>query len=130
MSEDGGEIGAFMAGFVIRGLVGAATALLTAPQSGAETRAQIAAKGEEIRRASGEQIQRYGEVASTGWTDAQVRMKETGEQVQERARIILDEGKRKPSDTQGESKEPAQESADAIEEITDNEKGESGEMEA
>ncbi len=130
MSEDGGEIGAFMAGFVIGGLVGAATALLTAPQSGAETRAQIAAKGEEIRRAGGEQINRYGEIASTSWTDAQVRMKETGEQVQERARIILDEGKGKPTDTQEKSKESIQEAADDNGEITDNEKGESGEMEA
>ena len=130
MSEDSGEIGAFMAGFVIGGLVGAATALLTAPQSGAETRAQIAAKGEEIRRASGEQIQRYGEAAGTTWTDAQLRMKETGDQVQERARIILDEGKGKPSVAQEESKERVQEAADDIPELTDIEKGESGEMEA
>jgi len=130
MSEDGGEIGAFMAGFVIGGLVGAAAALLTAPQSGAETRAQIAAKGEELRRAGEEQFRHYEDVASAGWSDAQHRMKETGEQVQERARIILDEGKSKPSDAQEESKERVQEAADEIAEMTDNEKGDSGEMEA
>jgi gas vesicle protein len=130
MSEDGGEIGAFMAGFVIGGLVGAATALLTAPQSGAETRAQITAKSEELRRAGGEQIQHYGEVASSSWSDAQERMKDTGEQVQERARIILDEGKRKPSKAQENSKERVQKAADDIAEMTADEEGESGEMEA
>ena len=129
MSEDGGEIGAFMAGFVIGGLVGAATALLTAPQSGEATRAQIAAKSEELRRAGGEQIQHYGEVASSSWSDAQERMKDTGEQVQERARIILDEGKRKPSKAQENSKERVQKAADDIAEMTADEEGESGEME-
>jgi len=130
MSEDGGEIGAFMAGFVIGGLLGAATALLTAPQSGEETRAQIAAKSEDLKRASGEQIHRYGEVASSSWIDAQDRMKSTGQQVQERARIILDEGKRKPSKAQENSKERVQEAADDIAETTATEEGESGEMEA
>lgn len=130
MSEDGGEIGAFMAGFVIGGLVGAATALLTAPQSGAETRAQIAAKSEELRRAGGEQIHHYGEVATTTWSDTQNRMKETGEVVQERARIILDEGKRKPSDAKGKSKESVQEAADDIAEMSDTEESESGDMDA
>ncbi len=130
MSEDGGEIGAFMAGFVIGGLVGAATALRTAPQSGEETRAQIAAKSEELRLASGEQIHRYGEAASTSWLDAQERMKMTGQQVQERARIILDEGKRKPSKAQENSKERVQEAADDIAEMTAGEEGEPGEMEA
>jgi gas vesicle protein len=130
MSEDGGEIGAFMAGFVIGGLVGAAAALLTAPQSGAETRAQIAAKSEELRLAGGEQIQHYGDVASSSWSDAQERMKETGEQVQERARIILDEGNRKPSKAQENSKERVQKAADDIAEMTPDEEGESGEMEA
>jgi gas vesicle protein len=130
MSEDGGEIGAFMAGFVIGGLVGAATALLTAPQSGADTRAQIAAKSEELRLAGGEQIQHYGEVASSSWSDAQERMKETGEQVQERARIILDDGNRKPSKAQENSKEHVQKAADDIAEMAADEEGESGEMEA
>ena len=84
MSENGSDFGAFMAGFVIGGLVGAATALILAPQSGAETRAQIATKGEELRHASEEQIH-----------TAQARVHETSSHVQERARIVLDEGKGK-----------------------------------
>jgi gas vesicle protein len=84
MSDSGSEIGAFMAGFVIGGLVGAATALILAPQSGEETRAQIATKSHEIRDASAQQY----EVART-------RVHDTTGQVQEQARIVLDEGKSK-----------------------------------
>ena len=84
MSDDGSEIGIFMAGFVIGGLVGAATALILAPQSGVETRAQIAAKGDEVRRLSEQRMHDLGEKAGTA----------TG-QAQERARIVLDEGKQK-----------------------------------
>jgi gas vesicle protein len=82
MDETGSEIGAFLAGFVIGGLVGAATALILAPQSGEETRAQIAAKGQELRDAG---VQQY-EVARE-------RVQETTMQAQEQARIVLDEGK-------------------------------------
>lgn len=39
----------FFAGFVIGGLVGAAVALILAPQSGEETRAQIREKGIELK---------------------------------------------------------------------------------
>ena len=45
MSDNNSDFGAFLAGFVIGGLVGAATALILAPQSGQEIRGQIASKG-------------------------------------------------------------------------------------
>ena len=43
------DFGAYLAGFIIGGLVGAAAALLLAPQSGEETRTQIRDKSIEIR---------------------------------------------------------------------------------
>ncbi len=95
MSENGGEIGAFMAGFVIGGLVGTATALILAPQSGAETRAQIAAKGDEWRRVGEEQFHEYRTQAESTIGD-----------VQERARIVLDEGKSRVSKKQEQGDEP------------------------
>ena len=49
MSDKSGEFGAFVAGFLIGGLVGAATALLMAPQSGEETRAIIQEKSIELK---------------------------------------------------------------------------------
>ncbi len=53
MNENSSEFGAFLAGFVIGGLVGAAVALILAPQSGSETRSQIVGKGHDLREASG-----------------------------------------------------------------------------
>ena len=44
----------FFAGFVIGGLVGAAVALILAPQSGEETRAQIREKSIELKDRAGE----------------------------------------------------------------------------
>jgi len=43
------EAASFFTGFLIGGLVGAATALLLAPQSGEETRTQIRDRGIEIK---------------------------------------------------------------------------------
>ena len=82
MSDSASEIGAFMAGFVIGGLVGAATALILAPQSGEETRAQLATRSHELREAGVNQYE-----------TARVRVHDTSGQVQEQARIVLDEGK-------------------------------------
>ena len=86
MSENGGDVGAFLAGFVIGGLVGAAVALILAPQSGEETRAQIATKGHDLRVTGEQQYLDYRDKAGTV-------VKETSELAQERARIVLDEGK-------------------------------------
>ncbi len=87
MSDNGSDIGAFMAGFVIGGLVGAATALILAPQSGADTRAQIASRGDELWHSGEQQFVEYRE-------KAQGRVQDTSDQIQERARIVLEEGDR------------------------------------
>jgi gas vesicle protein len=103
MSDTGSEIGAFMAGFVIGGLVGAATALILAPQSGAETRAQIATKSHEIRDAG---VHQY-EVA-------RVHVHDTATQAQEQARIVLDEGKSRVSSARSGDAEVATEAQDDV----------------
>lgn len=97
MSDNGGDIGAFMAGFVLGGLVGAATAFILAPQSGAETRAQIAAKGDEWRIAGEEQLHEYRTLAETRIGEVRGRVEDTSGAVQEKARIVLDEGKSRVS---------------------------------
>ena len=50
--SDRDDFGAFIVGFLVGGLTGAAVALLFAPQSGAETRALIREKAIEIKRQS------------------------------------------------------------------------------
>ncbi len=95
MSDNGSDIGAFMAGFVIGGLVGAATALILAPQSGEETRSQIAARGAEIRMVGEERLGEYRSLASDKVNEARTRVQDSTANVQEQARIVLDEGKTK-----------------------------------
>ena len=103
-NNGGGDIGAFLAGFVIGGLVGAATALILAPQSGEEMRTQIASRSQDLREAGGERVRHYRDVADNYTHDyreragqaldnTRGRLQEAGGQVQERARIVLDSGK-------------------------------------
>ncbi len=104
MSDNNNELGSFLAGFVIGGLVGAATALILAPQSGQDTRSQIAGKGQELREQSGERLQQYRDLAGSRtqeyreragstFAEARGRLQETGGPVLEQARIVLDSGK-------------------------------------
>lgn len=108
MSENNNELGSFLAGFIIGGLVGAATALILAPQSGEETRTQFAGKSRELRQTGGERLQQYRETAGSRTqeyreragglvADARSRVQETGGRVQEQARIVLDSGKDRAS---------------------------------
>jgi len=97
MNENNGEFGAFLAGFVIGGLVGAAVALILAPQSGSETRSQIAVKSHDLREAGERRMHRSHEssdayVHGLGDSDSEV-----SGQAQQQARIILDSGKQQTS---------------------------------
>ncbi len=96
MSDNSSDLGAFLAGFVIGGLVGAATAIILAPQSGAETRAQIAAKSQEIAQTGNEQYQHYLDTASTYTHEYRDRagtaLHNASGRVQDQARIVLDRG--------------------------------------
>ncbi len=68
------EGGAFFAGLVIGGLVGAALSLLLAPQSGEETRAQIKDRSLE-----------YKDWAEEGYLDARQRAMDAGTYAQQQA---------------------------------------------
>jgi len=92
MSQDS-DTGAFLAGFVIGGLVGAAAALIMAPQSGEATRSQLAARSRELRQAGEEQFGTYQQRVSQVATTARSQVEDTTDEIQEQARIVLDEGK-------------------------------------
>ncbi len=49
MSDRDSDLGAFLAGVLVGGLMGAAAALMLAPQSGEETRAMIRERGIELK---------------------------------------------------------------------------------
>jgi gas vesicle protein len=88
----------FFAGFVIGGLVGAAVALILAPQSGEETRAQIRERSIELRDRAGELAvetrQRAEELSEEARKRAEDLSAETRKRVEEiiaDARVRLEE---------------------------------------
>ena len=120
MSDNSNDLGAFLAGFVIGGLVGAATAIILAPQSGEETRSQIASKSSELLHSGGTRVQQVRESAGSygqeyldkagsalGGTRQQV--KDVGGRVQEQARIVLDKGREQAAQLSNHSGDAADE---------------------
>ena len=108
MSDNSNDLGAFLAGFVIGGLVGAATAIILAPQSGQDTRNQLANKSNEllqsgsarvqqVRETAGNYSQEYLDKAGSTLTSTRQQVKDVGGRVQEQARIVLDKGKEQAS---------------------------------
>lgn len=104
-NNGGGDIGAFLAGFVIGGLVGAAAALILAPQSGEETRHQIADRGRELRQVSTERLHEVRAKTEDYLAETQDRIKDVTSQAQERARIVLDQGKERVSQVVNRARE-------------------------
>lgn len=119
MSDNDGDIGAFMAGFVIGGLVGAATALILAPQSGSETRNQLIDRGNELRRTGEQQIAEYRERAELAIDEARGRVQQSTSNVQERARIVLDEGKSRVEEAIEKGKERVGQTKDELADMTE-----------
>jgi gas vesicle protein len=92
MADNSGDLGSFLAGFVIGGLIGAGVALLMAPQSGEETRALIADKSIELRDRAAETA---GEVQSQAGDFASQTAEAYNQQVQ-RIQAAVDAGKKPP----------------------------------
>ena len=95
MADNSGDLGSFLAGFVIGGLIGAGVALLMAPQSGEETRALIADKSIELRDRATETA---GDVQTRASDYAQQTAQRYDEQVQ-RIQAAVDAGKKPPNQT-------------------------------
>ncbi len=89
MAERDNDVGAFIAGFVLGGLVGAAVALLLAPQSGEETRMMIREKGIELKDQA---EQTAAEVRARAERLAQ-EAKARAEELQRRGQVVLEEQK-------------------------------------
>lgn len=118
----------FFAGFVVGGLVGAAVALILAPQSGEETRAQLREKGIELKERAGELAvearQRAEELSVEARKRAEELSVETRKKVEEiiadaRVRVeeAIEEGKKaatkRKEDLLAKAKGPAEIEAEA-----------------
>ena len=104
MNENSSDLGAFLAGFFIGSLVGAATALILAPQSGEATRTQLANLSTDLRQVSEERIDQvrnaadsygreYRDRAGAIISDTRNRAQSLAEQATDQGRIILDTGR-------------------------------------
>jgi gas vesicle protein len=85
--SDNNDFGAFFAGLIVGGLVGAATALLLAPQSGEETRQWIQDRGIELKDRAVE----YGADARARATAALDDARARADQALEEVRYRTDE---------------------------------------
>jgi gas vesicle protein len=95
--SDHNEFGAFAMGLVIGSLAGAVAALLFAPQSGEQTRAQIKEKSIELR----DKAQQSSQEAMARADELTRQLKEQGQSAMESVRSM---GARKPD---SEPAEPA-----------------------
>lgn len=85
MAENDSEFGSFLAGFVIGGLVGAAVALLLAPQSGEETRTIIKERSIELKDKAVETAEDTRLRAEKALEEARLRADQAREEVKVRA---------------------------------------------
>ena len=92
MSEHDNDFGAFLAGFVVGGLVGAAVALLFAPQSGEQTRTLIHDRSIELKDKAVEQAEAARIKAEAAAAEARARADEISKLTVERATELKKKG--------------------------------------
>ncbi|MBI3913424.1 MAG: YtxH domain-containing protein [Chloroflexi bacterium] len=100
----------FFTGFLIGGVVGAAVALLLAPQSGEETRSLIRERGLELRTRGIELSEEARIRAEQLASDARQR----AEELEKRGRMALDEQRTRLQDAIEEGKEAASRKRDEL----------------
>ena len=101
----GGNIGSFIAGAVVGGLVGAGIALLQAPQSGKRTREEIQQKVDEVRHQA-------EDVMST----AKEHGKEAADEISSHAQEVKKEAQSAMQTAKSEGREAAEEAKQTMRE--------------
>ncbi|MDY6873945.1 MAG: YtxH domain-containing protein [Chloroflexota bacterium] len=91
MSENN-DFGAFLIGFLVGGLTGAAVSLLFAPQSGEETRALIKDKTVELRDRTAETVEEARLQAEKAWGEAKSKAEELSKLAKEQADEMIKKG--------------------------------------
>lgn len=85
MSDNETDFGAFLSGFIVGGLIGAAVALLMAPQSGEETRTIIKEKSIELKDRAVETAEDARIRAEKALDEARIRLEDAIEETRFRA---------------------------------------------
>lgn len=85
--SDHDEFGAFLIGFIIGGLTGAAVSLIMAPQSGEETREFLKERAIELRDKASETAQSTAEQVGSRASDVRARAGD----LRQRGQVVLEE---------------------------------------
>jgi gas vesicle protein len=93
MASQDNDFSAFLSGFIIGGLVGAAVALIMAPQSGEETRKYIADRSIELRNSAEETVGQYRERATELAGEARTKATTYAEEARKRAEELAHEAR-------------------------------------
>jgi gas vesicle protein len=93
MSENN-DFGAFLVGFLVGGLTGAAVSLLFAPQSGEETRALIKDKAIELRDLTSETVEEARLQAEKAWGEAKTKAEELSKLAKEQTDELVKKGEK------------------------------------
>ena len=118
------EFGAFLIGFIIGGLTGAAVSLLMAPQTGEETREYLRERAIELRDRAQETATTTADRVGSTASEVRTRANEiastartTADDLRQRGQVVLEEQRnrltntvqniRPGSRTNGESQEPS-----------------------
>jgi gas vesicle protein len=108
MNDKDSDLGSFLAGFVIGALVGAATAIILAPQSGRAMRDQLIHLSTDLRQAGEERFDQvrhaadsYGREyrgrAEAILNDTRTMAQNLADQATDQTRIVLDAGREQAS---------------------------------
>jgi gas vesicle protein len=111
MGDNNNDIGAFLTGFVIGGLVGAATALLLAPQSGQETRTLIREKSIELKDKAAETAEQAMARAEAAAAEARTY----ADELRQKGQTIFEEQKHKLEEALASIKKAEKEAVEAVE---------------
>lgn len=92
MAEHDGDFGAFLAGFLFGSVIGAAVALILAPQSGEETRTLIHDRSIELKDKAVEKAETARIKAEAAAAEARARADELAKLTQEKALELKKKG--------------------------------------
>ena len=98
MSENS-DFGAFLVGFIVGGLTGAAVSLLFAPQTGEETRALIHDKAIELRDRTAETVEEARLKAEEALKEAKVKTEDLTKLAKEQAVTLRKKGEETLAET-------------------------------
>jgi len=112
--------GEFFAGFIVGGLLGAAIALLLAPQSGEETRAQIIEKSDGFKNVAGESLADSRARADAILNDARTRAESIVVDAKGKAENIQAQAKSQTADLKTKGKSALDERSGKLKDLATN----------